>query len=385
MERRRGYWWAPDGDRLLACRVDDRPLPTWHIALADRSPAAAARHALSAGRHRERDRDAARAGARRVAGRRRRGIARRSSTSRRSPGPQEGPPLALVQSRDQRDMQVLAIDPDTGRDRGRAGQDHDDDLDAPHARRARVAPRRPAAHGGASRRHADAPDRRRARDARRPPGRLGARRGRATSCSARPRNRPRCTCGGWRRRVARALSDRRRRARRRRGAATSRSWSSETTRRRCPTGDAACEAASPSTRSNGSPRRRCSGRADVRLARTEGAAHRAAHPGRRRADGARFPVLLDPYGGPHFGRVVRTRNACTWNRSGSPTRVSWCSSIDGRGTPYRGVAWDQSVHRRLHRCWRSRTRWRRCTPRPSAIPSWTLTEWRSADGPTAGT
>ena len=32
MERLRGYWWAPDGRRVLACRVDDRPVGVWHIA-----------------------------------------------------------------------------------------------------------------------------------------------------------------------------------------------------------------------------------------------------------------------------------------------------------------------------------------------------------------
>ena len=32
MERRRGYWWSPDGERMLACRVDERPVVAWHIA-----------------------------------------------------------------------------------------------------------------------------------------------------------------------------------------------------------------------------------------------------------------------------------------------------------------------------------------------------------------
>ena len=32
MERRRGYWWSPDGERIAAARVDDRPLQTWWIA-----------------------------------------------------------------------------------------------------------------------------------------------------------------------------------------------------------------------------------------------------------------------------------------------------------------------------------------------------------------
>jgi dipeptidyl-peptidase 4 len=32
MDRRRGYWWSPDGERMVAARVDDRPVRIWHIA-----------------------------------------------------------------------------------------------------------------------------------------------------------------------------------------------------------------------------------------------------------------------------------------------------------------------------------------------------------------
>jgi dipeptidyl-peptidase 4 len=32
MGRFRGYWWAPDGDRLVVARVDNRPVRTWYIA-----------------------------------------------------------------------------------------------------------------------------------------------------------------------------------------------------------------------------------------------------------------------------------------------------------------------------------------------------------------
>ena len=31
MGRMRGYWWSPDGDALLVARVDDEPVPRWHI------------------------------------------------------------------------------------------------------------------------------------------------------------------------------------------------------------------------------------------------------------------------------------------------------------------------------------------------------------------
>ncbi|GLX08539.1 DPP IV N-terminal domain-containing protein [Microbispora sp. NBRC 16548] len=32
MERMRGYWWSPSGDRLLVSRVDESPVSLWHIA-----------------------------------------------------------------------------------------------------------------------------------------------------------------------------------------------------------------------------------------------------------------------------------------------------------------------------------------------------------------
>lgn len=45
MGRMRGYWWSPDGDRLLVARVDDSGVPRWHIAdpeHPDREPATVA-------------------------------------------------------------------------------------------------------------------------------------------------------------------------------------------------------------------------------------------------------------------------------------------------------------------------------------------------------
>jgi len=32
MERTRGYWWSPDGTRILVQRTDDAPVQRWHIA-----------------------------------------------------------------------------------------------------------------------------------------------------------------------------------------------------------------------------------------------------------------------------------------------------------------------------------------------------------------
>ena len=32
LERHRGYWWSPDGERIVAARVDERPVLIWYIA-----------------------------------------------------------------------------------------------------------------------------------------------------------------------------------------------------------------------------------------------------------------------------------------------------------------------------------------------------------------
>jgi dipeptidyl-peptidase-4 len=124
MDRRRGHWWAPDGHRLIACRVDDRPLPIWHIA-SPIDPTAPSRpvrypragtansivtlHVLGLDGSRVDVRWDIEAFEYVVA----------------VSWTEEGPPLALVQSRDQRRMQVLAIDPDSGRTEVE-WEDHDD-------------------------------------------------------------------------------------------------------------------------------------------------------------------------------------------------------------------------------------------------------------------
>jgi dipeptidyl-peptidase-4 len=59
-----------------------------------------------------------------------------------------------------------------------------------------------------------------------------------------------------------------------------------------------------------------------------------------------IPVLLDPYGGPGFRRVVRSRNAFLESQwfadQGFAVLVA-----DGRGTPARGPAWEHAVYREL--------------------------------------
>lgn len=63
-------------------------------------------------------------------------------------------------------------------------------------------------------------------------------------------------------------------------------------------------------------------------------------------DLTKFPVLLDPYGGPHAQRVVAVRNAHTTSQwfadQGFVVLV-----IDGRGTPGLGPDFDQAVHGNL--------------------------------------
>jgi dipeptidyl-peptidase 4 len=56
-----------------------------------------------------------------------------------------------------------------------------------------------------------------------------------------------------------------------------------------------------------------------------------------------LPVLLDPYGGPHAQRVLRSRNAFLTSQwladQGFAVLV-----VDGRGTPGRGPRWEREVH-----------------------------------------
>src|SRR6266511_2822909 len=59
-----------------------------------------------------------------------------------------------------------------------------------------------------------------------------------------------------------------------------------------------------------------------------------------------LPVLLDPYGGPGFQRVVRTSTAFLASQwfadQGFAVLV-----VDGRGTPGRGSAWERAMFRDL--------------------------------------
>ncbi|KIZ14269.1 prolyl oligopeptidase family serine peptidase [Streptomyces natalensis] len=113
MGRHRGFWWSPDSDRLLAARVDESPVRRWWIAdpaHPDREPAAVAYPAAGTanavvtlallgldGSRTEVTWDHV-----------------RYPYLARVHWSAGGPPLLLVQSRDQREQRYLTVDTETG-------------------------------------------------------------------------------------------------------------------------------------------------------------------------------------------------------------------------------------------------------------------------------
>ncbi|HEX7247940.1 MAG TPA: DPP IV N-terminal domain-containing protein, partial [Actinomycetota bacterium] len=340
MERLRGYWWAPDGQRVLACRVDDREVGVWHIASpidpaaeprAVRYPQAGTPNAVVTMHVLGIDGSCVDVGWDRASFEY---VVAVSWTD-------EGPPLALVQSRDQRDVQVLAIDPDTGTTEP-VWTDHDE-------RWTHITPGVPAWLPG----------------------------GRLLTVGHRDDTRALLIDGD---RVSPvglqvdAVLE-----------AGDDVWFTATSE---PTemhvwrlaSDGSLEQVSDETGQHGGV---ASGNLAVivtetvdeplptaRLVRDGGTAHvfeRVAEQpvirgmptflsvGTRQLRSAMFtpggrepaeplPVLLDPYGGPHWGRVVRAQRPLLESQwladQGFAVLV-----IDGRGTPFRGVAWDQAVYR----------------------------------------
>ena len=127
MGRYRGYWWAPDGQRLLVARVDEAPVQQWYRAdpaepgqppAAFRYPPAGSANAavslwiagLTGGP----------AGPLTAVGWDSAALEYLTAA-----GWDEAGPFAAVQRRDQRELQVLGIDADTGATRVLATQ-HDD-------------------------------------------------------------------------------------------------------------------------------------------------------------------------------------------------------------------------------------------------------------------
>ena len=65
-------------------------------------------------------------------------------------------------------------------------------------------------------------------------------------------------------------------------------------------------------------------------------------PGQRQSGRGRLPVLLDPYGGPHAQRVLKTRSAYLTSQWFAEQGFAVVIA-DGRGTPGRGPAWERAV------------------------------------------
>ena len=339
MERLRGSWWAPDGARLLACRVDDRPVRTWHIAspVDPASPPRSVRYPQAGSENAIVTLHVLTPGAPAVDVRWDREafeyVVAVSWT-------EEGPPLVLVQSRDQHDVQVLAIDPDTGSTEV-AWRDHDD-------RWTHITPGVPAwlpggrlltvGHRGDARALLidDEPV---------TPADLQV----ASvidagdevwfSATAEPTELHvwRLASGGELQRVTDEVGQH---------------WAAaagdlavlvgETVDRPLPSArlvrgrDAVhtFEHVAETPVLVGRPTYLHAGERELRTALFTPSDHDGTSP---------LPVLLDPYGGPHWGRVVRAQRPLLESQwfaeQGFAVLV-----IDGRGTPFRGVAWEQAVH-----------------------------------------
>jgi len=340
MDRLRGYWWAPEGSRMLACRVDDRPVEIWHIASpidpmapprTVRYPRAGTQNAIVTLHVLSLD------GTRIDVGWDRAAFEYLVAAS----WTDAGPPLALVQSRDQRDVQVLAIDP-VGGDTEVVWADHDD-------RWTHITVGVPAWLPG---------------------GRLLTVGHRDDTRSLLIDGDPATPAGLQVESVLEAGDDVWFRATReptemhvwRLGADGSLTQVSEGEGHHSAvanddlavivteTDDAPLPAArlvrhdevlhtfgrvaeTPSV--VGRPTFFSAGPKDLRVAMFTPAGREPPRP---------MPVLLDPYGGPHFGKVVHAQRPLLESQwfadQGFAVLV-----IDGRGTPFRGVAWEQAVHR----------------------------------------
>ncbi|MBW4720000.1 S9 family peptidase [Saccharothrix obliqua] len=110
MGRFRGYWFSPDGEHVLATRVDNAPVARWHIADPANPSVPAAEIAYPAAGTPNADVSAALLGldGSRVDVEWDRAEFPYLTTASWS----AGPPLLQVQSRDQRRVRVLSVDPD---------------------------------------------------------------------------------------------------------------------------------------------------------------------------------------------------------------------------------------------------------------------------------
>jgi len=116
MGRGRGHWWAPDGHSLAVCRVDNRPVLRWHIAdpAHPERPAAVHRYPQAGTADAVVELFVVGLDGRRVRVRWDRAAFPYLANVL---WPAEGPLTLVVQSRDQRRVEVLAAEPATGRTR----------------------------------------------------------------------------------------------------------------------------------------------------------------------------------------------------------------------------------------------------------------------------
>ena len=115
MDRGRGYWWAPDGQAILTARVDETPVRVWHIAdpanperpaNAVRYPAAGTPNAVVSVYVATLDGKLTQVRWDSIA------LPYLVTATWGSSGDRR--PLIVVASRDQRDMRILTVDPQTG-------------------------------------------------------------------------------------------------------------------------------------------------------------------------------------------------------------------------------------------------------------------------------
>ena len=106
-------------------------------------------------------------------------------------------------------------------------------------------------------------------------------------------------------------------------------------------------------------------------------------PSWHRPGSARLPVLMDPYGGPATQMVLASRAAFLTSQWFAEQGFAVVVA-DGRGTPGRGPN-GSARSPATSPGWRSRTRSRRCGPPRPGAPTWTWTGWGSGAGRSAAT
>jgi dipeptidyl-peptidase 4 len=338
MDRYRGFWWAPDGSALLAARVDNRPIRVWYIAdpsdpsaapQAVRYPAAGTDNAIVTVH-----------------------VLGLDGTSVEVPWDQERfpyllraswdehGPLITVMSRDQQHLRVLAVDAATGQTTVLFEDDDDIWLELPPGVPRRLEDGRlvvTIARDGFRRVAIDG-------EPVTPVGLhvldvLDVCDDLLVSATEEPTERHlyRVTPSGDVERLTEETGVHggiRKGGVLVRASATMDRFGSAVTVVRA--GETVAEIASNAARPNVEPRVEFlrTGPRELRTALLLPSDHRR---------GQSLPVLLDPYGGPHFGRVAAARNAYLesqwWADQGFAVVVA-----DGRGTPGRGIEWEQAIY-----------------------------------------